>query len=61
MLLRKYPVGNQKVPYFHTLPNYCFCTACGNRKPGIASFDLSDACFLVKTYKTHFKISPGRS
>jgi len=43
---------------FPTLPNYCFCTTCGNRKAGkwgIASFHLNAACFFTKNMKHSLK------
>jgi len=35
MLLKK--VSSEMVLYLPTSPNYCFCTALGNRKPSIFS------------------------
>ena len=38
-------VGNQTVLYFPTSPNWCFCTTCGNKKPGNCVFSLK-CCML---------------
>jgi len=44
-------VGNQNLLYFPTLPNLCFCTTWGNRKPGnCVFFYLNAACFFTKKH-----------
>jgi len=41
-------VGNQRVLYFPTSPNWCFCTIWETGNPEFASFHLNAACFLPK-------------
>jgi len=49
-------VSSQMVLYFSTLPNWCFCTTWGNRKPKIASFHLNaESCFASR-HRKHIHI-----
>jgi len=48
-------VGNQKVLYFPTSPNLCFCTTWGNRKPENCIFALKSCMLFTKNTRNTLK------